>query len=170
MLSFLSGLSDLQIQQWWPYLITRTGYVSWLRSIQHGKEGTSTKISQKCLPIKMLSFWWFASDELTLSLCFRYKRIFSFGTCGVTTYNPESFEITNRWPYSDIASIRRAPDKDKSSRFMITVKKDKNRKNDTMYFSTENRAELLTTASKYSHLFIEKAHESPVRVEKRIKL
>uniref|UniRef100_A0A146KY70 DnaJ subfamily C member 13 n=1 Tax=Lygus hesperus TaxID=30085 RepID=A0A146KY70_LYGHE len=88
----------------------------------------------------------------------RYKRIFSFGTSGVTTYNPESLEITNRWPYTDIASIRRATDN--GEKFKITVKKDKTRKIDTMNFSTEHRSELITTAFKYSHLFLEKTHEN----------
>ena len=27
---------------------------------------------------------------------FRYKRIFSVGTLGITTYNPQSLEITNQ--------------------------------------------------------------------------
>lgn len=33
--------------------------------------------------------------------CRRYKRVFSIGTTGVTTYNPGTMEITNRWPYCD---------------------------------------------------------------------
>lgn len=37
----------------------------------------------------------------------RYKRIFSFGTNGITTYDPDSLAVTNRWCYSDVATIKR---------------------------------------------------------------
>lgn len=35
----------------------------------------------------------------------KYKRILAIGTAGVSTYNPDKYEATNRWPYSDIVSI-----------------------------------------------------------------
>lgn len=93
-------------------------------------------------------------------LNFRYKRVFSFGTCGVTTYNPDNLEVTNRWPYCDIASIRRTPDR--SGKFTISVRKDKNKKIESMSFSTEHRAELLTVASRYSHAFMDAANDFQV--------
>lgn len=39
----------------------------------------------------------------------KYKRILTIGTHGVSTYNPEKFDLTNRWPYSDVISV--APNK-----------------------------------------------------------
>ena len=35
----------------------------------------------------------------------RYKRIFSIGTTGITTYNPNSMEATNQWNYQVIMMI-----------------------------------------------------------------
>uniref|UniRef100_T1GPV5 DnaJ homologue subfamily C GRV2/DNAJC13 N-terminal domain-containing protein n=1 Tax=Megaselia scalaris TaxID=36166 RepID=T1GPV5_MEGSC len=43
----------------------------------------------------------------------KYKRILSVGSAGISTYNPEKFEVTNRWSYSDIISI--APSKNSSA-------------------------------------------------------
>lgn len=34
----------------------------------------------------------------------KYKRILSIGTCGTSTYNPDKFDLTNRWLYSDIVA------------------------------------------------------------------
>ncbi|GAB6018577.1 DnaJ sub C member 13 [Chamberlinius hualienensis] len=79
----------------------------------------------------------------------KYKRIFSVGTMGITTYNPSSFEVTNQWPYSDFFSI--IPNSKVSGEFSITMRKGK--KTDTMRFSSEHRAEILTEALKFRHLF-----------------
>ena len=35
----------------------------------------------------------------------KYKRIITIGTQVISTYNPEKFDLTNRWPYQDIISI-----------------------------------------------------------------
>ena len=35
----------------------------------------------------------------------KYKRVFSVGTHAITTYNPNTLEVTNQWPYGDICSI-----------------------------------------------------------------
>nr|XP_024215378.1 dnaJ homolog subfamily C member 13 [Halyomorpha halys] len=86
----------------------------------------------------------------------KYKRVFSFGTNGVTTYDPDTLEITNRWAYNDISSIKRRPEDNK---FTITGKKEKTVKVETMIFSTEHRAELLTVASDYRHYFTEKPYD-----------
>ena len=82
--------------------------------------------------------------------CYRYRRIFSFGTSGVSTYDPENLEITNRWPYSDVISLKPNPGECK---FSITVKKDRTRRVETMMFSTEHRSELLNYGFQYRHLF-----------------
>jgi DnaJ family protein C protein 13 len=39
----------------------------------------------------------------------KYKRILTIGTHGISTYNPDKFDLTNRWPYSDVISV--APNK-----------------------------------------------------------
>lgn len=35
----------------------------------------------------------------------KYKRIFAIGTAGISTYNPDKFDLTNRWLYSDIVAV-----------------------------------------------------------------
>ncbi|CAG9859086.1 unnamed protein product [Phyllotreta striolata] len=85
----------------------------------------------------------------------KYKRIFSIGTQGITTYNP-NLEITNRWAYSDFISI--TPLRTGSqSEFQITMKKD--RKIDKMTFSSEHRTYILTEALKFRNYFSEKPKE-----------
>ncbi|XP_076446613.1 dnaJ homolog subfamily C member 13-like isoform X1 [Babylonia areolata] len=82
----------------------------------------------------------------------KYKRIFSVGTHGITTYNPASMEITNQWPYNEFVSIVpnvRAP---ANNEFSITMKKG-GKKTDTMKFSTDHRADLLTEALKFRNYF-----------------
>lgn len=39
----------------------------------------------------------------------KYKRILAIGKTGISTYNPDKFDLTNRWPYSDVVAI--APNK-----------------------------------------------------------
>lgn len=92
----------------------------------------------------------------------KYKRIFSIGTHGITTYNPDKLEVTNRWPYSDIVTISSLGKQNASTanEFSLTMKKDK--KIDTMKFSSEHKNLILTEAFKYRHLFIEKPKESYV--------
>jgi DnaJ family protein C protein 13 len=88
----------------------------------------------------------------------KYKRIFSVGTMGITTYNPSTLEVTNRWAYSDFISLQ--PQKSAGntpSEFVITMKKE--RKIDHMKFSTEHRAQLMTEALKFRHSFAEKPKE-----------
>ncbi|XP_024081075.1 dnaJ homolog subfamily C member 13 isoform X2 [Cimex lectularius] len=88
----------------------------------------------------------------------RYKRVFSFGTQGITTYNPETLEVTNRWLYCDILSVKRVFEK--PGKFIITFRKDKNKKVDTMCFSTEHRAEVLSVSSQFRFRFSEKPSDS----------
>lgn len=39
----------------------------------------------------------------------KYKRILAIGKTGISTYNPDKLDVTNRWPYSDVVAI--APNK-----------------------------------------------------------
>lgn len=91
---------------------------------------------------------------------FRYKRIFSIGTMGITTYNPGTLEVTNKWEYSDFINVQPINKSQLGSHeFIITVRKE--RKNDTMKFSSEHRSHLLTEALKYRNQF-EKSKETLV--------
>lgn len=47
----------------------------------------------------------------------KYKRILTIGTQSIATYNPDKFDLTNRWPYSDIISV--APNKTGSVSYYI---------------------------------------------------
>ena len=42
----------------------------------------------------------------------KYKRILSIGSSGISTYNPDKFDLTNRWAYADIVAA--APNKTSS--------------------------------------------------------
>ncbi|KAL1502231.1 hypothetical protein ABEB36_007404 [Hypothenemus hampei] len=92
----------------------------------------------------------------------KYKRIFSIGTKGVTTYNPSTFEVTNKWAYNEFYSIQPVAGNSKSgnnsaNEFQIRVKKEK--KLNKIVFSTEYRTHLISETMKFSHLFIEKPKE-----------
>ncbi|GFR63076.1 DnaJ-like protein subfamily C member 13 [Elysia marginata] len=75
----------------------------------------------------------------------KYKRIFSVGTHGITTYNPGSFEITNQWAYNEFIGIAPNIKAANNQEFIITMKKGA-KKTETMKFSTDHRADLLTEA------------------------
>lgn len=88
---------------------------------------------------------------------------------GITTYNPSTLEVTNRWAYSDFISF--TPLKTAGSvqnEFQITMKKE--RKIDTMKFSTDHRVHLLTEALMFRHLFADKPKEILVRFFKILAL
>lgn len=76
---------------------------------------------------------------------------------GITTYNPTTLEVTNRWIYSDFISLTPLRTGNIQNEFQITMKKD--RKTDNMRFSTEHRTQLMTEALKFRHLFAEKSKE-----------
>lgn len=86
---------------------------------------------------------------------FRYKRIFSIGTHGITTYNPNSLEVTNRYSYNQIISIQVDPQN--AGGFVLSVR-DKN-KLDKFKFSSDFRSNLLTDALKFRHQFAERGQE-----------
>ncbi|XP_026104621.1 dnaJ homolog subfamily C member 13-like isoform X4 [Carassius auratus] len=84
----------------------------------------------------------------------KYKRVFSVGTHGITTYNPTTLEVTNQWPYGDICGI--APvGKGQGTEFSLTFRKGSGKKSETLKFSTEHRTELLTEALRFRTDFSE---------------
>ncbi|XP_064598102.1 dnaJ homolog subfamily C member 13-like isoform X2 [Liolophura sinensis] len=84
----------------------------------------------------------------------KYKRIFSVGTKGITTYNPNTLEVTNQWPYSEFISIVPNVKAPTNNELVITMKKGP-RKTDSMRFSTDHRADLLTEALRFRDQFVE---------------
>ena len=95
----------------------------------------------------------------------KYKRVFSIGSSSITTYNPGSMEPTNQWMYSDFISIlpaakgqvcgkslylfflldiQNSQASAPNNEFIITFKKGK--KTDSMRFSSEHRASIITEA------------------------
>ncbi|EDV26296.1 uncharacterized protein TRIADDRAFT_21978 [Trichoplax adhaerens] len=75
----------------------------------------------------------------------KYKRIFSVGSKAITTYNPNTLEITNQWAYTDFFGIQITPKP--GYEFTITIRKGK--KSQTMTFSTEYRADVITEALRF---------------------
>ncbi|KAF6099113.1 DnaJ heat shock protein family (Hsp40) member C13 [Phyllostomus discolor] len=84
----------------------------------------------------------------------KYKRVFSVGTHAITTYNPNTLEVTNQWPYGDICSISPVG-KGQGTEFSLTFRKGSGRKSETLKFSTEHRTELLTEALRFRTEFSE---------------
>ncbi|XP_063063079.1 dnaJ homolog subfamily C member 13-like isoform X6 [Engraulis encrasicolus] len=84
----------------------------------------------------------------------KYKRVFSVGTHGITTYNPTTLEVTNQWPYGDICGIGPVG-KGQGTEFNLTFRKGSGKKSETLKFSTEHRTELLTEALRFRTDFSE---------------
>lgn len=112
----------------------------------------------------------------------KYKRILAIGNVGISTYNPDKLDLTNRWSYSDIVSA--APTKTSNvslpttqpltiikyqslintfiicvfsqipNEFVLTVKRDK--KLDSIKLSSEYRNDILTSILKYYKEFADK--------------
>jgi DnaJ family protein C protein 13 len=95
----------------------------------------------------------------------KYKRIFSIGSHGVSTYEPSTLGITNSWSYDQVISLtlsKTSNTSDKSqqsisnsspiSEFILTFR-TKSKKSDTMRFSSEYRSEILTDALRFQALF-----------------
>eukprot|EP00794_Sanderia_malayensis_P017835 gene17835-19618_t len=92
----------------------------------------------------------------------KYKRIFSVGSKAITTYNPANLEVTNQWPYNEFFGI--CPSAKSTTEFIITVKKGKEgRKTQTMTFSLDQRAELLTEALRMRTNFAEWKSQKELR-------
>ncbi|XP_033101582.1 dnaJ homolog subfamily C member 13-like isoform X2 [Anneissia japonica] len=81
----------------------------------------------------------------------KYKRIFAVGTKGVTTYNPGNLENTNHWMYEEFVSIGPNVKAPTTNEFVILFRRGK--KNESMRFSTEHRADLITEALKFKDQF-----------------
>uniref|UniRef100_A0A914YWG2 J domain-containing protein n=1 Tax=Panagrolaimus superbus TaxID=310955 RepID=A0A914YWG2_9BILA len=87
----------------------------------------------------------------------KYKRIFSIGTLAITTYNPQTLEITNQWAYSDFVGANydsratQTRQNDNDSYFLIHFKK-KN-KTENMKFSSEYTHDILTQMFEYEAKF-----------------
>ena len=64
-----------------------------------------------------------------------------------------------QWPYEEFISIVPTVKAPTGNEFTITMKKN-SKKTDTMRFSTDHRADLLTEALKFRHLFAEKLQSS----------
>ncbi|XP_023317683.1 dnaJ homolog subfamily C member 13 isoform X2 [Trichogramma pretiosum] len=92
----------------------------------------------------------------------KYKRIFSIGSMGITTYNPNTLEVTNKWEYSDFVSVQ-PNNKNQVGSYEFSISMRKERKVETMKFSSEHRSHLLTEALKYLNSFAEKPRETSVR-------
>ncbi|XP_013389487.1 dnaJ homolog subfamily C member 13, partial [Lingula anatina] len=89
----------------------------------------------------------------------KYKRVFSVGNLGITTYNPATLEVTNQWPYSEFISITPNIKAPTLNEFLITMKKGP-KKTDTMKFSTDHRADVLTEALRFANQFAGKDFQS----------
>lgn len=90
----------------------------------------------------------------------KYKRVFSIGSLGVTTYNPSTLEVTNKWLYSEILDVQPASSANRTE-FILSFKKDK--KVDSMRFSTECRSALLTSVLTCKYMFGDKPKDTLVR-------
>lgn len=80
---------------------------------------------------------------------------------GITTYNPTTLEVTNRWVYNDVISLVML--RPSTSEFQLTMKKE-NGKIDNMKFSTDYRIDLMTEALRFRHFFAEKPKEILVHI------
>ncbi|CAL4130362.1 unnamed protein product, partial [Meganyctiphanes norvegica] len=87
----------------------------------------------------------------------KYKRIFSVGSAGITTYNPNSMEVTNQWYYHDFIGIMPALKSigQIANEFIITMRKG-GKKVDNMRFSSEHRPDIISEALIYRHNFAER--------------
>ncbi|VVC92762.1 unnamed protein product [Leptidea sinapis] len=89
----------------------------------------------------------------------KYKRVFSIGTHGITTYNPDCLEITNRWLYADIFGLVSPKNINTNQNYDFTLLMRKDKKMDSMKFSSEYKSYILTEAFKYRNVFAEKPKE-----------
>ncbi|XP_037090468.1 dnaJ homolog subfamily C member 13-like isoform X2 [Pollicipes pollicipes] len=90
----------------------------------------------------------------------KFRRIFSVGSAGVSTYNPSSMEATNQWLYEDFMGIAPAAKGGSPHEFTILVRKGGGRKTETMRFSSEHRAELITETLRFRAGFGEPQEEA----------
>ena len=91
----------------------------------------------------------------------KYKRVFSVGTKAITTYNPTTLEVTNQWPYADFFGI--SPSSKSTNEFIVVVRKLKTKKTESMTFSSDHRADVLSSALKMRTLFAEAKAQKEMR-------
>ncbi|CAH8645327.1 unnamed protein product [Schistosoma haematobium] len=95
-----------------------------------------------------------------------YKRLFTIGTLGVTTYNKDTLRVTNQWTYEEIYEIKIdhniKSNQPQLKRFILDIL-DTNRKRHELTFATEFRVELLTDLLHFRDKFI-KGNKSNVRI------
>ncbi|XP_058835825.1 dnaJ homolog subfamily C member 13 isoform X1 [Topomyia yanbarensis] len=84
----------------------------------------------------------------------KYKRILSIGSGGVSTYNLDKFDLTNRWTYNEVVSALPNKSTNTTYEFVLNLRKDK--KIDTIKLSSEYRNEILTSLLKYYKEFSDK--------------
>ncbi|PAV78254.1 hypothetical protein WR25_17655 isoform D [Diploscapter pachys] len=88
----------------------------------------------------------------------KYKRIFSIGTLAISTYNPQTLEITNQWTYEDFLGIKPSPKNaqgdSRQDEYAITIRSKGKR--DTMRFSSDFTVDILTDCLQYSSKFADK--------------
>ncbi|KAK6044484.1 hypothetical protein COOONC_18011 [Cooperia oncophora] len=91
----------------------------------------------------------------------KYKRIFSIGTLAITTYNPQTLENTNQWQYEDFLAIKPSPKNNdsKQDEFVIHVRHKDRGKKDTMRFSSDYTAQILTDCLQFNSKFSERSME-----------
>lgn len=84
----------------------------------------------------------------------KYKRILAVGSAGISTYNPDKFDVTNQWAYGDIHGIAASKSPTTPHEFQLIVRKD--RKSDTIKLSSEYRAEIMTAVLRFYRDFYER--------------
>ncbi|KAI5693331.1 hypothetical protein M8J75_013933 [Diaphorina citri] len=92
----------------------------------------------------------------------KYKRIFSIGSQGITTYNPTNLDVTNRWSYADILDVKFIPSQ--PDFFTLFFVKENSRK-DGMKFSTEHRARLMIDVMRQKFASMGRSADNVVKVE-----
>lgn len=75
------------------------------------------------------------------------------GTRGITTYSPTNLENTNQWSYNEFSGIGPTFKAQGNNEFTINIKKGK--KVESMKFSSDHRADILTESLRFSHCFCE---------------
>ncbi|CAJ0944421.1 unnamed protein product, partial [Mesorhabditis belari] len=94
----------------------------------------------------------------------KYKRIFSIGTLCVTTYNPQTLEVTNQWNYEDIISIKPSPKNTPDARtqdeFIVLFRKKDKR--DNMRFASEHFPDIVTDCLQHYQKFVDKPKQLPM--------
>ncbi|KAI6178098.1 DnaJ-like protein subfamily C member 13 [Aphelenchoides besseyi] len=89
----------------------------------------------------------------------KYRRVFSIGTHAITTYNPQTLEVTNQFLYDDFVSIRptqRQPNADPKQGDEFVIVYRKKGKSDNMRFSSEFTQEILSQALSFQSQFSER--------------